>query len=70
MQFLLNLTFWLIVAVCVLWSLWDEAQDKRRIRQLLDETDEMWNNLVNEHQKTIAEAFQRGEPVRFNIDRR
>lgn len=53
-----------------LYLYFEEAADKRRIRQILAENDSMWNDLVNKNQKTIAEAFQEGKPVTFNIERK
>jgi hypothetical protein len=39
-------------------------------RQALEANDRFWNDLVNSHQKLIAEAYERGEPVRFTIERK
>jgi hypothetical protein len=47
--------------------LWSEAGNKRYIRDLLAERDQAWNEIINKHQKTIAEAYEKGEPVRFTI---
>jgi hypothetical protein len=52
-----------------IYLFFEEQADKRRIRQLLAETDRMWIDLVNKHQKAIAEAFQEGKQVSFTIER-
>lgn len=70
MGFLLDPIFWLIVGVCVIGFLWSEADDKRRHARLLEAVDKEWNECINRHQKTIAEAYQRGEPVHFKMERR
>ena len=52
-----------------LYFYFDELADKRRIKQILAENDRMWSDLVNKNQKTIAEAYQKGDSVTFNIER-
>ena len=52
-----------------IYLFFEEQADKRRIKQMLAENDRMWNDLVNKHQKTIAESFQEGKPVTFTIER-
>lgn len=58
----------LIVGVIslVLDSYWRNQE----IRQAVEANDRFWNELINENQKFISEAYERGEPVRFNIERR
>ena len=55
--------------VVAIYLAFEDAAQKRRIRQMLEENDRMWNDLVNKHQKTIAESFQEGKPVTFTIER-
>lgn len=52
-----------------LYLYFDDVIEKRHIKKLLAENDRMWNDLVNKNQKAIAEAFQEGKPVTFNIER-
>lgn len=70
MGFLLDPIFWVISAVCLLLFLWSEVDDRRRMRRLLEAVDKEWNECVNRHHKTIAEAYQRGEQVHITMDRR
>ena len=52
-----------------LYVYFDDLADKRYIRKLLAENDRMWSDLVNNNLKAIAEAYQEGKPVAFNIER-
>jgi hypothetical protein len=70
MGFLFDPTFWVIAGICVLLFLWSEADDKRRIRRLLEETDREWNALIIEHQKAIADAYMEGKGFQINLIRR
>ncbi len=48
---------------------WEHVSEQRRIKQLLDENDRMWNEIINKHQKTIAEAYEQGNACHFTIER-
>lgn len=69
MGFLLDPAFWVVVAGVVVYSIWDHATDKRHIRDVLAKNDEMWNDLINQHQQAIAEAYQQGKSFKINIER-
>jgi hypothetical protein len=67
--FSMPLGFWLAVALvtsCFV-SEWDT---KRRIRLALEESDREWNECINQHHKTIAEAYAEGKPVQITMERR
>jgi hypothetical protein len=70
MEWLLSmpLGFWLSVAL-VVFPFISERDTKRRIRESLEANDKEWNACINRHHKTIAEAYQRGEPVHIHMDR-
>lgn len=70
MWFLTDPIFWGLIAVAVGLHLWNKADDKRHIRDLLAKNDEMWNDLIAQHQQAIAEAYQQGKGFQINIDRR
>lgn len=59
----------IIGGIVVAAFLWSEAGNKRHVRDLLTKNDEMWNDLIAEHQKAIAEAYQQGKGFRINIER-
>lgn len=59
-----------IVAFCAVVCLWDHADQKRHIRDLLNANDKMWNELIIKHQKSIVEAYEQGKPFQINIERR
>lgn len=60
---------WIILGVIALFVI-DDILAKQHARRLLAENDRMWNELINQHQKEIAEAYREGKPFQINIDRR
>lgn len=50
-------------------SAWEHVSEQRRIKQLLVENDRMWNELINKHQKEIAESYEQGKPCQITIER-
>lgn len=52
-----------------IYLFFEEQADKRRIKLILAENDRMWNDLINQHQKAIAESYAEGKPVSFTIER-
>lgn len=52
-----------------IYLFFEEQADKRRIKLILAENDQMWSDLVNKNLKAIAEAYQKGDSVKFNIER-
>ena len=56
------------VVIC-LYVYVDDVADRRYIRRLLAENDRMWTDMVNKNLKSIAEAYQDGKQVTFNIER-
>lgn len=57
------------LALIVIGFLLDNHWRNQELRQAIQANDRFWSELVNTHQKTIAEAYERGEPVRFTIER-
>jgi hypothetical protein len=62
---------YIVIAIVVgIYVFFEEQADKRRIKELLAENDRLWNDVINKHQRTIAEAYQQGQPCAFTIERR
>jgi len=56
--------------IAVIYVTFEHVSENRRIRRLLEAVDKEWNECINRHHKTIAEAYQRGEPVHITMDRK
>mgnify|MGYP001031792893 CR=1 FL=1 len=56
--------------IAVIYATFEHVSENRRIRRLLEAVDKEWNECINRHHKTIAEAYQRGEPVHITMDRK
>jgi hypothetical protein len=65
------LVMWIAIGVvCVIWQAIDDALHRKRIRALLNATDRQWIEIINKHQKEIAEAYWNGKPFVPTVDRR
>ncbi len=59
----------LLIGFIVVMEVSEHFDRKRLIKELLVENDQMWNDLIREHQEEIAKAYLDGYPYTFKIKR-